>query len=58
MAKKKTPTASRPRKPKGNPILSMRVPAEFIAKIDKWATRKGESRSAAIRMLIELGLKR
>ncbi len=60
MAKKKTApaAAARPRKPKGNPILSMRVPADFIARIDKWATKKGQSRSAAIRALIDLGLKR
>lgn len=55
--KTKAPSSSAPRKRRGDPILSMRVPEEFIAKIDKWAARKGESRSAAIRLLIQRGLK-
>jgi metal-responsive CopG/Arc/MetJ family transcriptional regulator len=32
--------------------------AEMIAAVDKWAARKGLSRSQAIRLLIELGLEK
>ena len=59
MRKKKTaPKSAAPSsKRRGDPILSMRVDETFIAKIDKWAARKGLSRSAAIRELIARGLK-
>jgi hypothetical protein len=58
MAKKITKLAKGKTASRGNPILSMRVPREFIMAIDKWAGAKGHSRSAAIRLLIERGLKR
>lgn len=41
-----------------DPFIGVRLPPEMIARIGNWAKRqKTESRSAAIRELIELGFK-
>jgi hypothetical protein len=42
----------------GHEFLGVRLAAGTIAKIDAWATAKSVSRSEAVRLLIERGLKR
>ena len=42
-----------------DPVSAVRLPADLTDKIDAWAHKKGaESRSEAIRRLVELGLKK
>jgi hypothetical protein len=52
------PGAGRPATGK-DPVRTMRLSDDFIAKVDAWATRQdgGATRSEAIRRLVELGLK-
>jgi hypothetical protein len=42
-----------------DPVRTMRLSDDFIAKVDGWAARQSDSpgRSEAIRRLVELGLK-
>ena len=40
-----------------DPMLSLRLPAERIEAIDAWAEKEGVSRSEAIRLLIDRGLR-
>jgi hypothetical protein len=51
----------RKRRPRGSdpyPIIPVRVPPEVVAAIDSWAAKADKTRSEAIRLLIEAGLKR
>jgi hypothetical protein len=41
-----------------DPTVSMRLPKEKIAAVDKWAERHGLGRSGALRLLVEKGLER
>jgi hypothetical protein len=40
-----------------DPMLSSRMPAALIGEIEAWADAQGVTRSAALRRLVELGLK-
>nr|WP_249119256.1 MULTISPECIES: ribbon-helix-helix domain-containing protein [unclassified Bradyrhizobium] len=41
-----------------DPVSAVRLPADLTVEIDAWASKHGaESRSEAIRRLVELGLK-
>ena len=40
-----------------DPQFAVRLPSEFVEKIDSWAKAQGTTRSGAMRMLMELGLK-
>jgi hypothetical protein len=42
-----------------DPVRAIRLSDEFIAKVDRWATKQEDApgRSEAIRRLVELGLK-
>ena len=41
-----------------DPVSAVRLPADLTKQIDLWAEKKGaDSRSEAIRRLVELGLK-
>jgi hypothetical protein len=40
-----------------DPLISSRVPPEIVAAIEDRANKAGSTRSAAIRQLIEIGLK-
>ncbi len=45
-------------KPTGKtPVITLRLSAPLTARLDLWAARKGYSRSEAIRVMIEMGLK-
>jgi Arc/MetJ-type ribon-helix-helix transcriptional regulator len=60
MAKSITVNAKRRGRPATgqDPVSAVRLPADLTVKIDDWANKKGaESRSEAIRRLVELGLK-
>jgi hypothetical protein len=51
----------RKRRPRGSnpyPIIPVRVPPEVVAAIDSWARKADKTRSEAVRLLIEAGLKR
>lgn len=52
----KRPGAGRPATGK-DPVRTMRLSDEFIAKVDAWAQAHGTGRSEAIRRLVEMGLK-
>ena len=55
---KKVAVKKRGRPPTGrDPVISGRVPAALIEKMDAWASQQGFTRSAALAALIELGLK-
>jgi hypothetical protein len=41
-----------------DPITPIRLPVAMVAAIDAWAQKAGTSRSAAVRLWIEAGLKR
>jgi predicted DNA-binding protein len=41
-----------------DPVRTVRLPDELLAMVDQWASEKGTTRSEAIRMLIERGLKK
>jgi len=60
MAQSRNPPKKRPGRPATgtDPLVSARLPEAVITAIDEWAERHGaESRSEAIRRLVELGLK-
>ncbi len=40
-----------------DPVLTARIPAELLAKLEKWARANKCSRSAAVAVMIERGLK-
>jgi len=40
-----------------DPLVALRLPPEMIKAIDDWAARNGESRSQAMRALLERGLR-
>jgi hypothetical protein len=39
-----------------DPVLTARIPAELLAKLEKWARTNNCSRSAAVAVMIERGL--
>jgi hypothetical protein len=41
-----------------DPVIAGRVPADIIAALDAWAKAHGKTRSEAMGLLIEAGLKR
>jgi len=55
-AKKRTKATPATTATRSDPVLSMRTPAAFIKRIDVWAKKRGLSRNAAIRQLIEIAL--
>ena len=65
MAKRRKPAAGtekeRQRRPKGSgryPIVPMRLAPELVARVDKVADKRGNTRSGLVRQWIEEGLKR
>jgi hypothetical protein len=40
-----------------DPVLTARIPAELLEKLEKWARANNCSRSAAVAVMIERGLK-
>lgn len=40
------------------PLLNVKVPLELSHAIDAWAKRYGHTRASAMRLFIEIGLKR
>jgi hypothetical protein len=40
-----------------DPAVAARIPAETLAKLDAWAKANGCSRSAAVAVMVERGLK-
>lgn len=53
-----TKTSGRPPVEKPRDVVSMRWNVDELAKIDAYAAKHGIKRSAAIRRLVELGLKK
>jgi predicted DNA-binding protein len=44
---------------KGQDVLvGMKIPMELINAVDAWAKRYGQTRASALRLFIEIGLKR
>jgi hypothetical protein len=41
-----------------DPLVSARMPAELIARVEEWAEANDTSRSDAVRKLVERGLKK
>jgi hypothetical protein len=41
-----------------DPVITMRLPAKIIERLDQWCVGTGMSRSEAIRIMIEWGLQR
>jgi hypothetical protein len=39
-----------------DPLVSARMPAELIARVERWAEANETSRSEAVRKLVEIGL--
>lgn len=39
-----------------DPLIALRLPAELVKAVDKWAAKRGINRSSAIRQWIEIGL--
>jgi hypothetical protein len=55
---KVTPKKARGRPATGkDPHVTARMPNELIAQVEAWAVANDSSRSAAIRQLVEFGLK-
>jgi len=60
----KSTTIVKQKKPMGRPVevgadqfVGLRLPGTLLTQVDEWAEREGIARSAAIRRLIERGLK-
>jgi hypothetical protein len=54
----KKPSTRRPRAAGGgDPLITVRLPSPLLALVKAWAKARGINRSAAVRSLLELGLR-